>query len=349
MHELTSKVITLRFIFLHMDYTDIIKELRNKIYKPIYFLYGEEAYFIDKISNFIGENVLSESEKDFNQTILYGKDSKIEDIINGAKRFPMMANYQVLIVKEAQELKNIEMLEFYAANPLKSTILVFNFKYKAPDKRKKYFKELKKNAVLFESKKLYENQIPDWITKYLKEKNYGIDQVSCRILTDFLGNDLAKIANELDKLIISLPAGTKINPDHIEENIGISKNYNNFELQNALRDKDILKANRIIDHFAKNPKDNPFLVVIISLFSYFSKVLNYNFFTDKSQNSAASELKVNPYFVKDYAATARRYDIKKIVSIIALLREYEMKAKGWNNVSTSNADLLRELIFKIVH
>jgi DNA polymerase-3 subunit delta len=332
-----------------MKYSDIIQELKNKIYKPIYFLYGEEAFFIDKITDFISENVLSESEKAFNQTVLYGKDSKIEDIINSAKRFPMMANHQVIIVKEAQELKNIEKLEYYAVEPLKSTILVINYKYKSLDKRKKVYKELKKNAVLFESKKLYENQIPDWIIKYLKEKKYSIDQIACRILTDYLGTDLSKVSNELDKLIISLPEGTRITSDHIEKNIGISKNYNNFELQNALRDKDVLKANRIIDHFAKNPKEHPFFMIIISLFSYFSKLLNYHFLKDKSQNNAASVLKINPYFVKDYSLSAKRYDIKKLVSIIALLREYEMKAKGYNNVSTSHADLLREMIFKIVH
>jgi len=332
-----------------MNYQDILKELQNKIYKPIYFLSGEETFFIDMITNYIAKHVLNETEKDFNQTVLYGKDSKIEDIINASKRFPMMANHQVIIVKEAQELKNIEKLEYYAVEPLNSTILVINYKYKTLDKRKKLYKELKKNAVLFESKKLYENQIPDWIVKYLKEKKYTIDQVSCRILTDFLGNELSKVSNELDKLIISLPEGTQITPDHIEKNIGISKNYNNFELQNALRDKDILKANRIIDHFARNPKEHPFLLVIISLFSYFRKLLNYHFLKDKSKNTVASELKINPFFVKDYTASARRYDIKKVVSIISQLREYEMKAKGYNNVSTTQADLLRELIFKIVH
>lgn len=332
-----------------MKFEDIIKNLENKIYKPIYFLYGEESFYIDKITDFIAANVLDEAEKAFNQTILYGKDLLIEDVINAAKRFPMMANHQVIIVKEAQNLKSIDNLIYYAEQPLKSTILVFNYKYKSLDKRKKIYKVLVKNSVLFESKKLYENQIPAWINNYLKEKKYSISQVSSKLLTDFLGTDLSKISNELDKLIISLPENTQITPEHIEKNIGISKDYNTFELQNAIRDQNILKANRIIDHFARNPKENPFILIIISLFSYFSKILSYHFLKDKSKNNVASVLRVNPYFVQDYVTAAKRYNTKKVVSVISLLREYDMKAKGYNNISTSHKDLLRELIFKILH
>ncbi len=332
-----------------MKFEDIIKNLENKIYKPIYFLYGEESFYIDKITDFIAANVLDEAEKAFNQTILYGKDLLIEDVINAAKRFPMMANHQVIIVKEAQNLKSIDNLIYYAEQPLKSTILVFNYKYKSLDKRKKIYKVLVKNSVLFESKKLYENQIPAWINNYLKEKKYSISQVSSKLLTDFLGTDLSKISNELDKLIISLPENTQITPEHIEKNIGISKDYNTFELQNAIQDQNILKANRIIDHFARNPKENPFILIIISLFSYFSKILSYHFLKDKSKNNVASVLRVNPYFVQDYVTAAKRYNTKKVVSVISLLREYDMKAKGYNNISTSHKDLLRELIFKILH
>jgi len=332
-----------------MTYQEIIKELKNKIYKPIYFLFGEESYFIDKITDYIADNILDEGEKAFNQTVLYGKDSQIEDIINNAKRFPMMANYQVLIVKEAQNLKHIEKLAFYAEKPLNSTILVFNFKYKKLDKRTKLYKILDKNAVLFESKKLYENQIPAWISNYLKEKHYSVTPVSAQLLTDFLGTDLSKITNESDKLMISLPEGTVITPDHIEKNIGISKDFNNFELQNALISRNVLKANRIILHFARNPKDNPLILTIITLFSFFSKILNYHFLKDKSKNNAASVLKINPYFLKDYIKASQVYNVKKVVSIISLLREYDMKAKGYNNVSTTHEDLLKELIFKIMH
>lgn len=332
-----------------MTYQEILKELKNKIYKPIYFLFGEESYFIDKITDYIADNVLNESEKAFNQITLYGKDSQIEDIINNAKRFPMMANYQVLIIKEAQNLKNIEKLAFYAEQPLKSTILVFNYKYKKLDKRTKLYKLLNKTAVLFESKKLYENQIPAWINSYLKEKKYSATPVSAKLLTDFLGNNLSKITNELNKLIISLPEGTNITPEHIEKNIGISKDFNNFELQNALTNRDVLKANRIIQHFARNPKDNPIILTIITLFSFFSKILTYHFLKDKNRNNVASVLKINPYFVKDYIKAAQVYNTRKTVAVISLLREYDMKTKGYNNVSTSHEDLLRELIFKIMH
>ncbi len=332
-----------------MNYQDILKDLKNKIYKPIYFLFGEEPYFIDKITEFIADNILNDSEKAFNQITLYGKDSQIEDIINSAKRFPMMANHQVLIIKEAQNLKNIEKLAFYAEQPLKSTILVLNYKYKKLDKRTKLYKILNKNAVLFESKKLYENQIPAWINTYLKEKKYSANPVSAQLLTEFLGTDLCKISNELDKLTISLPKGTIITPEIIEKNIGISKDFNNFELQNALTNRDILKANRIIQHFAKNPKENPLTLTIITLFSYFSKILTYHYLKDKSNNNVASALKINPFFVKDYAKAARTYNIKKTVFVISILREYDMKSKGYNNANTTHEDLLKELIFKILH
>ncbi|MCF6366478.1 MAG: DNA polymerase III subunit delta [Bacteroidales bacterium] len=332
-----------------MKFEDIIKDLKNKIYKPIYFLYGEESYFIDQISDYIAEHVLDEAEKAFNQTVLYGKDSKIEDVINTAKRFPMMANHQVIIVKEAQNLKQIEKIEYYAEQPLNSTILVINYKSKNFDKRKRVYKALKKNAVIFESKKLYENQVASWINSYLKNKKYSVSPVSSKLLTDFLGTDLSKISNELDKLMISLPEGTTITPEHIEKNIGISKDFNVFELQNALGNKDVLKANRIINHFAANPKDNPMVVTIISLFGYFSKILSFHYLKDKSNNNVASVLGVHPFFVKDYIRAAGKYNVRKTVAVISILREYDMKSKGYENVSTTHGDLLKELIFKILH
>jgi DNA polymerase-3 subunit delta len=331
-----------------MTFEEILKELKNKIYKPVYFLYGEEPYFIDIISNYISKNVLTEAEKSFNQTILYGKDVKVEDIDNAARRFPMMANHQVIIVKEAQNVKNIEKLVYYTENPLNSTILVINYKYSKPEKRSKLYKALEKNSVLFESKKIYENQIPAWINKYLSDKNFTIEPVASNLLAEFLGTDLAKIANELEKLQITLPQGTKINAEHIEKNIGISKDYNNFELQNAIKDKDILKANRIINHFAANPKDNPMVLTITALFFFFSKVLAFHYLADKSKNNVASVLKVNPYFVKDYEVTARNYSRNKIADIISILSEYDMKSKGLGS-NSSHGDLLKELIFKIMH
>ncbi len=331
-----------------MAFEDIIKDLKNKQYKPIYFLYGDETYFIDIITDYIAENVLSESEKAFNQTILYGKDIQTEDIDSAARRFPMMAEHQVIIVKEAQNIKKIENLVYYAQKPLNSTILVINYKYKKLDKRTKLYKTLGKDSVLFESKKLYDNKIPAWITSYLKNKKYSIDLIATNLLAEFLGNDLSKIANELNKLAISLPEGSKITPEIIEKNIGISKDYNNFELQNAIRQKDILKANRIINHFTSNPKDNPIVLTITSLYFFFSKVLAYHFLKDKNPRNVASVLKVNPYFVKDYEATARKYNRQKTLYIITLLREYDMKSKGYEN-NAAHGDLLKELIFKILH
>ncbi len=332
-----------------MKFESILEELKKRIFKPVYFLHGDEPYFIDVISDYISDNVLSEDEKSFNQTILYGKDTLVEEVDNAARRFPMMSNHQVIIVKEAQHLKKIENLVYYAQNPLKSTILVICYKYKKLRKNTKAYKAFDKSGVVFESKKLYDNQVPPWIVKYLAQKNFTIDQNAGRLLTEFLGSDLSKIANELDKLIISLPENTKINSKHIEENIGFSKDYNNFELHNAIREKDILKANRIVNHFSKNPKDNPIVLTITSLYFFFSKVLTYQFLGDKSKNNAASVLKVNPYFIKDYEMTARRYSKNKVFSIISMLREYDLKSKGFGNVSTSHGDLLKELVFKIMH
>ena len=332
-----------------MTFEEIISNLQKKIYHPIYFLMGEETYFIDKISDYISEHVLTDAEKGFNQTVLYGKDIEPHAIIANARRFPMMANHQVIIVREAQYIKKIEELEAYAKNPLNSTILVINYKYKTLDKRKTFTKLIAQKGVLFESKKIYDNQLPSWISNYLKNEQYSITPQAAAMLSEYLGADLGKVSNELDKLIISLPVGTQITPDHIERNIGISKEFNVFELQNALGERDLLRANRIINFFGANPSTNPVPVVISSLFSYFSKILNYHFLEDKSQNNVAATLQVNPFFVKNYVAAAKNYNIKKLVEIVSILREYDMKSKGWGNVSASSADLQREMIYRILH
>lgn len=332
-----------------MTFEEIISNLKKKIYHPIYFLMGEETYFIDKISDYISDNVLTDAEKGFNQTILYGKDTEPHNIIANARRFPMMSNHQVIVVREAQNIKKIEDLESYAKNPLNSTILVINYKYKTIDKRKTFAKLIDQKGVLFEAKKIYDNQLPAWIISYLKNQNYTIAPQAAAMLSEYLGADLSKVANELDKLIISLPAGTQITPDHIEKNIGISKEFNVYELQNALGERNLLKANRIVNYFGANPSSNPMPVIISGLFSYFSKILNYHFLEDKSQNNVASVLQVHPFFVKTYVAAARNYNIKKLVEIISILREYDMKSKGWGNVSASPADLQREMIYRILH
>ncbi len=334
-----------------MSFEQIISDLKNKIYKPIYFLSGDEPYFIDLITKYISDHVLTDAEKSFNQTVLYGKDTEIHTVINTAKRFPMMANHQVVIVKEAQNIKNIDDLIHYAENPLNSTLLVINYKYKSLDKRKKLYKAINEKGILFDSKKLYDNEVPGWINAYLKNRNRSIDPGAGMLLTEYLGNDLSKIANELEKLIITLPEGEfNITNTHIEKNIGISKDYNVFELNKALTQKNVLKANRIVNYFSHNQKDNPFTMTIAMLYSFFSKTLTYHFIKNKSdRRSVAATLKVNPFFVGDYEKAAKAYNPKKTVEVISLLREYDLKSKGYNNVSTSHGELLKELVYKILH
>lgn len=332
-----------------MKFDQIITDLKNKNYQPLYLLAGEEAFFIDEISNYIEENVLDEGEKEFNQTVVYGKDTDVASIIGYAKRFPMMSNYQVVIVKEAQSIKNLDELIPYIEQPLKSTLLVICYKYKKIDKRKALVKKADKLGVFFESNKLYENKIPEWINQQLIKNNYTIQPKAAVILTEFLGTDLSKVSNEINKLMINLPTGSDISPSHIEENIGISKDFNVFELQSALGKKDIYKANQIINYFASNQKDNPLIKVVGILYSFFSKILIYHHLIDKNRNSAASALSVNPFFVQDYQIAARNYNADKLNRIISSLREYDLKSKGVNNASATDGELMKELIFKILH
>lgn len=332
-----------------MKYQDIITQIDNKVFKPVYFLMGEESYYIDKISDYISKNILSTEEKEFNQTTLYGKDIDVSTIVSEAKQFPFGSEYRVVIVKEAQDIRSIDKLESYLDKPSTSTILVICYKYKKIDKRKKFGKELSKKTVLFESKKLYENQVPAWIKNYVTELNCSIDDKSCRILTEYLGSDLSKISNELNKLSLNLKSGEQITPKIIEENIGISKDFNIFELQNALGVKDILKSNRIIKHFSENPKNHPFVLTISSLFSYFQKIMIYHNLKDKSKNSVASALGVNPFFVSSYQIAAKNYSMSKLFKIFTYLKDYDLKSKGLNNPSTNESELLKELTFKILH
>ena len=333
---------------------EIIDDLKKKIYKPVYFLTGDEAYYIDLISDYIAENVLAESEKAFNQTIVYGKDVTTQAIIEISRRFPMMSNHQVVIVKEAQQIKNIEDLEVYFNAPQKSTILVICQKLqpnvKVREKAKKAISLAAKIGLVFESKRLYETQIPGWISDYLTIKGIGITPQSSELLKDYLGNDLSKIANELEKLIITLPDGAKkITTDHIEQNIGISKDFNRFELTNALAKRDVMKVNRVVDYFAKNPGANPFVLTTMAIYGFFLKVFSCHFIADKSERNLAVQLSVNPFFVGDYTRAARVYPAKKCVQIFSLLREYDMRSKGVNNSSIDHGELLRELVFKIIH
>lgn len=332
-----------------VTFDQIVKDLKSENYRPIYFLYGEEPYFIDFITDYLSNNVLDEAEQSFNQTILYGRDCDAGAILECAKRFPMMANHQVVIVREAQQLRKIEDLASYVEKPLDSTVLVLCYKYKKPDKRKSFFKLLAKNSVFFESKKLYDNKIPAWINSYLTSKRMRITPKASAMLTEYLGTDLSKIANELDKLLLNLEDGLEITPKHIEENIGISREYNTFELQDALGKHDVMKANRIVQGFSQNPKQHPLVVTISSLYNFYSKILTYHFLKDKSERSVASALRIHPFFVKDYQGAVRYYSARKTVEIIGNLREFDLKSKGLNNSSTSDGELLRELVYRILH
>lgn len=326
----------------------ITKDIKAGNLKPIYFLMGEEPYYIDKLTEFIEQNVLEEHERDFNQSILYGRDVTMEDVIGTAKRFPMMADRQVVVVREAQELsRTIDKLEAYAENPQQTTVLVFAYKYKTLDKRKKITKLLDKVGVVFESKKLYDNQVGDWIKRLLSGQGYSIDNKAVAMLVEFLGTDLSKINNELEKLKIILPKGHTFTPNDIEENIGFSKDFNNFELRKAIGEKNQLKAYQIIDYFAQNPKDNPLVVTTGLVFGFFSQLLQYHGLKDKSQMNAAKVLKVNPYFVKDYEVAFRNYPMKKVSAIVAALRTLDVKSKGVGAASTSQHDLLKELLITI--
>ncbi len=327
----------------------LVTDIKNGNIKPIYFLMGDEPYYIDKISDFIEQNVLSEEEKGFNQIVLYGRDITIDDIEENAKRYPMMSERQVVIVKEAQDLsRTIEKLVSYAENPQISTVLVLNYKYKKIDKRKSLYKAINKIGVVYESKKLYENQVAEWIRRVLTSKNYTITPKASQMLVEFLGTDLSKINNELEKLQIILPKGTQITPAHIEENIGISKDYNNFELRKAIGERNIVKTHQIINYFSENPKDNPMVVTVALLFNFFSQLLQFHGLNDKSPRNVASILKINPYFVNEYIMAARNFPMKKVSTVISTLREFDVKSKGVGSNAVPQGDLLKELMVRIL-
>jgi DNA polymerase-3 subunit delta len=292
---------------------------------------------------------LDEADRAFNQIVVYGRDVDVETIANHARSFPMMGERMVVIVKEAQDVKNLENFEPYLDTLPETTLLVFVYKYKKLDKRKTFAKKLDKKGVYFESKKLYDNNIPGWIQGYLKDKGYSIQPKATQMLADYLGTDLHKIANELQKLIISLPKNKSIDDADVERNIGISKDFNVFELQNAIGSRDVLKANRIVNYFGDNTKENPLLVTAINLYSYYTKIMKLHCTQDKSQGNLASVLGVSPFFVKDYLAAARNIPPQMCIRNISILREFDMKSKGYDSGDTSEKDLYREMIFKLMH
>jgi DNA polymerase-3 subunit delta len=332
------------------DFKSILSDLDQRKFSPIYFLVGErETFFVDLIANKIEDTVLSEEEKAFNQSILYGKDVSLDDVIGQAKQYPMMAEHRVIIIREAQALlKNIDSLSSYVEQPQHSTVLVFCVKYKKMDGRLKVTKLLKKNAVFFETKPLYDNQVPQWISETLSASGYSIAPKASEMLVEFLGNNLSHIYKELEKLQHVLPEGSKITPELIEENIGISKDFNNFELTKAIGVKDEVKAQQIVAYFAQNSKNHPIVLTTAQLNSFFNKLLRFHALKDKSQLAAGRALGVNPFFVKDYSFAAQNYSMKKASQAIAMIREVDLKSKGVNSNQISNGDLLKELLVKLM-
>ena len=334
-----------------ITYEEIARDLKNRIYKPVYYLMGEETYYIDKISEYIAQTVLTDEEKEFNLTVMYGADTEVATIINAAKRYPMMSEYQVVIVKEAQSVKKMEELSFYLQKPLQSTILVLCHKHGTIDRRKKLAAEIEKVGVLFESKKINDAQLPGFIASYLKRKSVDIEPKASEMMAEFVGTDLSRMAGELEKLVITLPQGTRrVTPEHIEKNIGISKDYNVYELRAALVAKDVLKANTIIHFFAQNPKANPIQQTLGGLFGFFSNLMLAYYAPEKTEQGIAAQLGLrSTWQAREYITAMRNYSGVKVMQIIGEIRYCDARSKGVGNSSLSDADLLRELIYKILH
>ena len=340
-----------------MTIENILADIKKRAFKPVYFLHGEESYYIDFIADLLEKVVLTEAEKGFNQTILYGKEVDMLTIISTAKRYPMMSDFQLVIVKEAQNIKfgkgdtkDADPFASYLENPLKSTVLVFCHKYGSLDKRLKIAKAIEKNGVLFESKKLYDNQVSEWAMNFVGTKGFKLDTKAGAMVAEYLGNDLSKVANELEKVMINMGDRKTITMDDIQKNVGISKEYNTFEFNTAIAKRDVLKANKIVDYFAANKKENPLVVTIGQLNTYFSKIFTYYYLADKSKSNIASALKINPYFVQEYEQAAKNYNFDKTCQVISLLREYDLKSKGLDSTgNTDEGELLKELVWKILH
>jgi DNA polymerase-3 subunit delta len=332
-----------------MDHKLLLKEIRNKKFEKIYFLHGEEPYFIDVLTKAIQDNALEESERDFNQSILYGKDAEVLSLISELKSYPMMAERRLVILKEAQYFKAIEQLESYLENPANSTIFVICYKYKTFDARKKTLKNALKNGVVFKSEKVKEYQLAEWIQQYIKTTGYELTSKACMLLIESLGNDLGRIVKELEKLAVLIEKGTIINENHIEENIGISKDYNVFELTNAVANKDNLKALKIVDYFDHNPKAADLVFVISNLFKFFSQIMRIHFLPNKSREAVAQALGVHPFVAGELTNAKNKYDPRKIAANIALIHEYDLKSKGVGNTSATQGELMREMVYQLIH
>jgi DNA polymerase III subunit delta len=331
-----------------MSHEKIIAEWKKKVFKPIYWLEGEEDYFIDKVVNYAEHNILSETEKGFNLTVFYGKDASWPEVINSCRRYPMFSERQVVLLKEGQQMKDIEKLEAYIENPLSSTILVVSYKEKKVDGRTKFAKLLKENGVLLSTKKIYENQLPEWIQEIVAGKGYEITNKALMLLVDHIGNDLSRIENEIEKILVNLGKRKTINEDDIEQFIGISKEFNVFEFQHALAAKDLAACMRIIQYFEANPKAVPIQVIMPSLYSFYSKLYMIYGQGSREEKAVAASIGVNPFFVKDYLKAVKIYSFPQVEKAILLLHQYNLRSIGVSDIGTEDASLLKEMVYKII-
>ena len=332
-----------------MSVEKIISDWKKKLYKPVYWLEGDEDYFIDKIVQYAEHNILTEAEAGFNLTVFYGRDADWTQVINACKRYPMFSERQVVVIKEAQHMRDIDKLESYIGQPLSSTVFIVAYKEKKVDGRTQLAKLLKTKAELFTTKKMYDNQLPDWTTELVKGKGYTISQKGVLLLVDHIGNDLSRIDNEVDKMLVNLGGRTNITEDDIEKYVGVSKEYNSFELQSAMAAKDLPKAMRIIQYFEANPKAAPIQLVLPTLYNLFSKTYMIFGQTSKDDKTIAANIGVNAWFVKDYLLVARNYGYNGVENALLLLHHYNLKSVGVNDTGTSDASLLKEMVAKMVN
>ncbi|MDF1694659.1 MAG: DNA polymerase III subunit delta [Saprospiraceae bacterium] len=333
-----------------MTFDAILKDLKSKKYSPIYLLHGDESYYIDKISNYIEKNVLDEGEKAFNQAVLYGKDTEFKTVVDEARQFPMMSSYRVVVIKEAQDMRTLKNLVTYAENPSPQSIVVINHKHKKFDSRTKLAKAIKANGVLFESKKLYDNQVSSWVSNYVLEKGFSIAPDAAMMTAEFLGTDLNKIANEMDKVIVNLKEERTISADLIKEMVGISKDYNVFELQKAIGTMNTEKVFRIVDYFAANPKSNPLVMVLSNLYGYFSKVYIAAYHGKKNDNELKGLLGLpTPYFVKDYRIAAKNFKGQRLIKIFEALKQADLKSKGVGARNMEGRAILRDFMITVFY
>lgn len=330
-----------------MSVEQILADWKQKKFKPVYWLEGEEDYYIDKLMKEAERNLLTEAEAGFNLTVFYGREANWADVVNACMRYPMFADRQVVLLKEAQQMKELDKLEGYISNPLKSTVFVVGHKEKKVDGRSKLAKMLKDKTELLQTKKMYDNQLPGWTEKLVASKGYQINQKALMLLVDHIGNDLSRIDNEVDKLLLNLGSRKTITEDDIEQYVGVSKEFNVFELQDAIAKKDLAKAIRIISYFEGNPKAGPIQMVLPALYNFFSKVFQVFGVTSRDEKAVASSLGVSPFFVKDYLAAAQRFDYEGIERILLLLHEYNLKAVGVNDAGTEDASLMKEMVAKM--